>query len=146
MLIVTRLQFFPVTSSDYILGLSDLSGELMRLTLNAIAKGRHEVALKTLSFVRELKSRVSSPVLFLWKPPLTTGPLEFDQLTGWVPYLDKKQEITDQSLRKIETGAPRFFLFLLCAVILKLSFYLQPHTRSRFAGESLQVKKTFWQR
>ncbi|CED85024.1 Translin-associated protein X [Phaffia rhodozyma] len=78
--------FLPVTPADYVLGLSDLSGELMRFTLNAIAKGQHEVALKTLGFVREMKS-------------------QFDPLMSYIPYLDKKQEITDQSLRKIENAA-----------------------------------------
>jgi predicted translin family RNA/ssDNA-binding protein len=29
-----RLQWFPVTPDEYILGLSDLSGELMRFCLN----------------------------------------------------------------------------------------------------------------
>jgi predicted translin family RNA/ssDNA-binding protein len=40
MLIFLRrlVQYFPVTNSDYILGLSDLSGELMRYTLNGSSR------------------------------------------------------------------------------------------------------------
>ncbi|KAL7409598.1 Translin [Mrakia frigida] len=78
--------FFPVTPSDYILGLSDLTGELMRYTLNAIALGHHDIALKTVEFVRTMKA-------------------QFDPLISLVPGLYKKQEITAQSLQKIENAA-----------------------------------------
>ena len=116
--------FFPVTPSDYILGLSDLTGELMRYTLNAIGLGKHEEALKTVGFVRDMKARESSflegPVVrslilppsvsYLSDPstlPHSVPPIikEFDPLISLLPGLHKKQEITNQSLQKIEDAA-----------------------------------------
>ncbi|RSH83321.1 uncharacterized protein EHS24_006999 [Apiotrichum porosum] len=64
---------------DYILGMSDLTGELMPLST-----GDHDVPLAVCSFVRDVK------LIFDAIPP------------KMVPKLDRKQEETTRSLEKIE--------------------------------------------
>jgi len=47
--------FLEVTEEDYILGIADLTGELMRLAINSIGNGNHEQALEVCQFLRSLK-------------------------------------------------------------------------------------------
>ncbi|WVF65462.1 hypothetical protein IAT40_000190 [Kwoniella sp. CBS 6097] len=73
-----------VTPEDYILGMSDLTGELMRYATNALSTGDHEIPLAVCDFVRTVKSHFDSiPPHMLFK-------------------LSKKQEETTRSLEKIE--------------------------------------------
>ncbi|KAF8845328.1 Translin [Paxillus ammoniavirescens] len=76
--------YFPLPKEDYLLGLSDLTGELMRFAISGIArKGGRNRARQVCNFVRECKS-------------------DFDRFTPFVKELRKKQIVTNQSLEKIE--------------------------------------------
>ncbi|KAJ3330076.1 hypothetical protein HDU76_006470 [Blyttiomyces sp. JEL0837] len=46
----------PITVEDYVNGLADLTGELMRLAINTVARGQHQSAAKICSFMRKLAS------------------------------------------------------------------------------------------
>ncbi|GMK55859.1 hypothetical protein CspeluHIS016_0209150 [Cutaneotrichosporon spelunceum] len=73
-----------ITPEDYILGMSDLTGELMRYATNALSTGDHNTPLAVCNFVRVVKSL-------------------FDGIGPSVLYkLKKKQEETTRSLEKIE--------------------------------------------
>ena len=51
------LQYFPLTVSDYLLGLSDLTGELMRFAISGIARrGGRKKASEVCAFVRGCKA------------------------------------------------------------------------------------------
>ncbi|KAJ7462722.1 Translin [Mycena galericulata] len=79
--------FFPLTISDYLLGLSDLTGELMRFAISNIARrGGRPKASQVCAFVRGCKS-------------------DFERLTPYVRDLSKKQSVTANSLEKIEAAA-----------------------------------------
>ncbi|RXK37435.1 hypothetical protein M231_05258 [Tremella mesenterica] len=73
-----------VTPEDYVLGISDLTGELMRYATNALSTGDHETPLSVCRFVRDVKAKFDRIPPFLIKP------------------LAKKQEETTRSLEKIE--------------------------------------------
>ncbi|OBZ79725.1 Translin-associated protein X [Grifola frondosa] len=79
--------FFPLPLEDYLLGLSDLTGELMRFAISSISRrGGRSKASQVCVFVRGCKA-------------------DFE---GWTPYfrdLRKKQAVTSQSLQKIEDVA-----------------------------------------
>ncbi|EIW66050.1 hypothetical protein TREMEDRAFT_35613 [Tremella mesenterica DSM 1558] len=45
-----------VTPEDYVLGISDLTGELMRYATNALSTGDHETPLSVCQFVRDVKA------------------------------------------------------------------------------------------
>lgn len=73
-----------VTPEDWLLGMSDLTGELMRYATNALSTGDHETPLAVCEFVRVVKTH-------------------FDSVPSWMLYkLSKKQEETTRSLEKIE--------------------------------------------
>ncbi|KAI0322293.1 Translin [Amylostereum chailletii] len=79
--------FFPLPASDYLLGLSDLTGELMRFAISSISKrGGRTKASEVSAFVRGCKA-------------------DFEGLTPYVRELSKKQAVTSQSLLKIEEAA-----------------------------------------
>ncbi|KAF9452538.1 Translin [Macrolepiota fuliginosa MF-IS2] len=80
--------FFPLTVSDYLLGLSDLTGELMRFAISGLSshKGGRAKATQVCAFVRACKA-------------------DFEQYSAFVPDLRKKQAVTAQSLEKIEDAA-----------------------------------------
>ncbi|RDB28523.1 Translin-associated protein X [Hypsizygus marmoreus] len=79
--------YFPLTVSDYLLGLSDLTGELMRFAISAIARrGGRAKAHQVCAFVRNCKA-------------------DFERMTPYVRDLSKKQAVTAQSLEKIEDAA-----------------------------------------
>ncbi|KAJ7899979.1 Translin [Mycena olivaceomarginata] len=79
--------FFPLTVSDYLLGLSDLTGELMRFAISNIARrGGRPKASQVCAFVRGCKS-------------------DFERFTPHVRELSKKQSVTANSLEKIEAAA-----------------------------------------
>ncbi|KAF5355654.1 hypothetical protein D9756_004214 [Leucocoprinus leucothites] len=80
--------YFSLTVSDYLLGLSDLTGELMRFAISGLSshKGGRAKATQVCAFVRACKA-------------------DFEHYTPFVPDLRKKQAITSQSLEKIEDAA-----------------------------------------
>ncbi|CAG8751423.1 16862_t:CDS:2, partial [Racocetra persica] len=41
--------------TDYIMGLADLTGELMRYAINSVGKGDHDRAIKVCQFLRDIK-------------------------------------------------------------------------------------------
>lgn len=50
-------QFFPLPKEDYLLGLSDLTGELMRFAISGFSrKGGRARAVQVCNFVRDYKS------------------------------------------------------------------------------------------
>ncbi|KAG5652285.1 hypothetical protein H0H81_005545 [Sphagnurus paluster] len=80
-------QYFPLTIDDYLLGLSDLTGELMRFAISAISRrGGRAKANEVCAFVRACKA-------------------DFERMTPYVRDLSKKQAVTAQSLQKIEDAA-----------------------------------------
>ncbi|KAJ6627266.1 Translin [Mycena sp. CBHHK59/15] len=79
--------FFPLAISDYLLGLSDLTGELMRFAISNIARrGGRPKASEVCAFVRGCKA-------------------DFERLTPYVRDLSKKNAVTTNSLEKIEAAA-----------------------------------------
>ncbi|CAG8784072.1 38230_t:CDS:2 [Gigaspora margarita] len=42
--------------TDYVLGLADLTGELMRYAINSVGKGDHDRAIKVCQFLRDMKT------------------------------------------------------------------------------------------
>ncbi|KAF4622887.1 hypothetical protein D9613_001650 [Agrocybe pediades] len=78
------VQYFPLSVSDYLLGLSDLTGELMRFAISSISsRGGKNKAREVCAFVRGCKS-------------------DFERMTPYVRELRKKQSVTTNSLEKIE--------------------------------------------
>ncbi|EKM60850.1 uncharacterized protein PHACADRAFT_84062 [Phanerochaete carnosa HHB-10118-sp] len=83
------IPYFPLPLEDYLLGLSDLTGELMRYAISAISRrGGRTKAQDVCIFVRNCRAG--------------------RYFEGWTPYfkdLRKKQNVTSQSLEKIEDAA-----------------------------------------
>ncbi|KAF0548408.1 Translin [Gigaspora margarita] len=52
----TGTQFLLITDEDYVLGLADLTGELMRYAINSVGKGDHDRAIKVCQFLRDMKT------------------------------------------------------------------------------------------
>lgn len=75
---------FPLSPTMFVLGVADLTGELMRLTINAVGSGDHEMPFVVLQFIRE----VYNSFLRLWPDASKELP--------------KKIEIMKTSLLKIE--------------------------------------------
>ncbi|TFY83727.1 hypothetical protein EWM64_g272 [Hericium alpestre] len=85
--VLAAWQYFTLPVSDYLLGVSDLTGELMRFAISAIAKrGGRTKASEVCAFVRSCKA-------------------DFEAFTPHVRDLGKKQRVTSQSLQKIEDAA-----------------------------------------
>ncbi|KAF8887960.1 Translin [Gymnopilus junonius] len=81
------IEYFPLPVSDYLLGLSDLTGELMRFAISSIARrGGRKKASQVCAFVRACKA-------------------DFERMTPYIRELSKKQAVTAQSLEKIEDAA-----------------------------------------
>ncbi|KLO20522.1 Translin [Schizopora paradoxa] len=77
----------PLSLDDYLLGVSDLTGELMRFAITAISRrGGRRKAREVSDFVRGCKA-------------------DFDGFSPYVKQLSKKQAVTSQSLQKIEEAA-----------------------------------------
>ncbi|KAF5312706.1 hypothetical protein D9619_003374 [Psilocybe cf. subviscida] len=80
------VEYFPLPTSDYILGLADLTGELMRFAISGFARrGGRQKASEVCAFVRGCRS-------------------DFERMTPYIRELGKKQAVTVQSLEKIEDG------------------------------------------
>jgi len=79
--------YFPLSISDYLLGISDLTGELMRFAISGFGSpGGRAKALEICTFVRGCKA-------------------DFERFTPYIWELQKKQNVTAQSLAKIEDVA-----------------------------------------
>ncbi|KAH9937453.1 Translin [Fomitopsis serialis] len=79
--------YFPLPIDDYLLGLSDLTGELMRYAISSISRrGGRFKANEVCKFVRGCRA-------------------DFDSFTPFCRELRKKQQVTSQSLEKIEDVA-----------------------------------------
>ncbi|KAI6045061.1 Translin [Pisolithus marmoratus] len=80
------IPFFPLPLEDYLCGLSDLTGELMRLAISGIARqGGRDRARGICCVVRECK-------------------IELDKCAPYVKDVRKKQTVVAESLAKIEDG------------------------------------------
>ncbi|KAG8885430.1 hypothetical protein FRB97_001153 [Tulasnella sp. 331] len=82
------LQYVPLTVENYVLGVSDLTGELMRLVITSI--GTQGTTLKQVQDVGSFVRACSA---------------DFDVMTPYVRELRDKQKTTHQSLQKIESAA-----------------------------------------
>ncbi|KAH7914509.1 Translin [Hygrophoropsis aurantiaca] len=104
--------YFPLPTEDYLLGLSDLTGELMRFAISGIArKGGRTKARDVCAFVRQCKS-------------------DFEQFTPFVRDLSKKQHVTTQSLEKIEDA--------VYAIVVRTSEYdLPPEILDDIVAQSI---------
>ncbi|KAJ8084313.1 hypothetical protein PM082_003081 [Marasmius tenuissimus] len=104
--------FFPLTTSDYLLGISDLTGELMRYAISGFGRlGGRSRANEVCSFVRNCKA-------------------DLERFTPYVWELNKKQMVTAQSLTKIEDAA--------YAVAIRASEYdLSPDQLDQFVDNFL---------
>ncbi|CAG8483025.1 3075_t:CDS:2 [Acaulospora morrowiae] len=76
-------QFLLITYDDYLLGIADLTGELMRYAINCIGMGDHNQARKVCQFLRNIKSG-------------------YDILRVTNHFLRNKVEIMKGSLAKVE--------------------------------------------
>ncbi|KAF9014990.1 Translin [Cyathus striatus] len=86
------VSYLPLTVSDYLLGLSDLTGELMRFAISGISRrGGRAKATEVCAFMRACKA-------------------DFECFTPYVRDLNKKQAVTSQSLEKIEDAAYAIFV------------------------------------
>ncbi|KAF8898401.1 Translin [Infundibulicybe gibba] len=104
--------YFPLTVSDYLLGISDLTGELMRFAISGISRrGGRRKAGDVCAFVRGCKA-------------------DLERLTPYVHDLSKKQAVTTQSLEKIEDAA--------YALAVRGSEYdLSPEAMDRLVAQSI---------
>jgi predicted translin family RNA/ssDNA-binding protein len=50
-----NLIVFPFTAVDYVLGVADLTGEVMRMTIDSIGKGNQSVPFTSLHFIRTIQ-------------------------------------------------------------------------------------------
>lgn len=100
------------------MGVSDLTGELMRFAITAIARrGGRQKAGEVSDFVRHCKAGeyMSLSLSCRLRIRITLTPFlsdinpctDFDGFTPYVKNLGKKQAVTAQSLMKIEDGASR---------------------------------------
>ncbi|KAI8318900.1 Translin [Martensiomyces pterosporus] len=80
-----RRPLVEVTDVDYILGISDLPGEVNRYCINSIGKGDHEAVERCLVFLRNLKEGINLLMC-----------------SGRIKDLDKKVPVLDSSLEKTE--------------------------------------------
>lgn len=76
----------PVPVYEYLLGIADLTGELMRLCINAVGRGETQLVFNTCSSLREVHEALSSLNL------------------GFQRELKRKLQVSRQSLKKVETA------------------------------------------
>ncbi|KAI9143009.1 Translin family-domain-containing protein [Paraphysoderma sedebokerense] len=78
-------QFLPLTKEDYLLGVADLTGELMRFSINSITKGFQEKAMEICQVLRDLYAD-----------------FQIIHASYHVPELGKKLGVMKSSLMKVE--------------------------------------------
>ncbi|CAG8457777.1 24797_t:CDS:2 [Gigaspora rosea] len=82
--------------TDYVLGLADLTGELMRYAINSVGKGDHDRVIKVCQFLRDMKTGTLVLQMFFFHPPFTVS-LTFTQ------YIKKKK---DYDILKVHPKSP----------------------------------------
>ncbi|KAI9511802.1 Translin [Russula earlei] len=111
---------FPLPLSDYVLGICDLTGELMRLAISSISKPNGFMKASQISlFVRGCKA-------------------DFETLTPYVDDLHKKQVVTTQSLRKVEEAA---YAIAIRSSEYELSPSMLDHIVSQVTSEGAELLK-----
>lgn len=108
-----------MSHEDYLLGVSDLTGELMRFAISAASMvgGRRQKVAEVCHFVRTCSAgknsvsytfrRLSSDAHWAMK--------DWEPCTPYVRGLAKKQQVTNESLKKIEKGV----CFLSCCAVIR---------------------------
>ncbi|OCB85234.1 Translin [Sanghuangporus baumii] len=97
-------KLFPLPMDDYLLGVSDVTGELMRFAITSIGRrGGRGTARAVSDFVRNCKAAYLRS--FTLANLHTTNKTDFEGFTPYVRHLGKKQAVTTQSLQKIEDAA-----------------------------------------
>ncbi|EFX86564.1 hypothetical protein DAPPUDRAFT_307773 [Daphnia pulex] len=76
----------PVPVYEYLLGIADLTGELMRLCINAVGRGETQLVFNTCMSLRKIHEALSSLNL------------------GFQRELKRKLQVSRQSLQKVETA------------------------------------------
>lgn len=104
-LICLFFQFFPLPVLDYLMGISDLTGELMRYAISGLGyRGGRTTAQEVCAFVRACKNGK----VFLWRLgqlwTFSSFNLDLELLVPYHRDLARKQIVTMQSLEKIENG------------------------------------------
>ncbi|PVG02839.1 Translin [Serendipita vermifera] len=103
--------FMTLPYGEFLLGLSDLTGELMRFAITSIARGDgRSKAQKTCEFVRKCRA-------------------DFERFTPFVWGLSKKQYVTNQSVQKIEEAN--------YALSIRMAEYDQPELLDEIVRRSL---------
>lgn len=72
-----------LTPDDYLLGIADLTGEVMRYAINSIGAAQHSTAVEACAFLREVRN-------------------EFELLRNAVRGLDKKLDVMKTCLNRVE--------------------------------------------
>ncbi|KAJ2159096.1 hypothetical protein GGF46_003297 [Coemansia sp. RSA 552] len=80
-----RRPLVMVTKEDYLLGISDLPGEVNRYCINSIGKGDYDAVKRSLEFLRQLKEGINHVLC-----------------NAHIRDLEKKVPVLDSSLQKIE--------------------------------------------
>ncbi|KAG2189503.1 hypothetical protein INT44_004645 [Umbelopsis vinacea] len=101
---------FIITDEDYLNGLGDLTGELMRYAINSIGAGHHDTAISVCHFMQEIyKGQWQDDILYrLWQTIVYQYHFhftEFDVISATSPRMvAKKLETMKASLSKVEQG------------------------------------------
>ncbi|KAI8878174.1 Translin [Backusella circina FSU 941] len=86
----TDTQWLEVRSQDYLLGLADFTGEMMRYAITIVSTGEYDKAMKICSILRTLD-------------------LNFDVIaTAYLPILNKKMGALKSSIKKVEKACYTF--------------------------------------
>ncbi|KZT61348.1 Translin [Calocera cornea HHB12733] len=117
--------YFPLPYSDYLLGISDLTGELMRYAISSVTTRAGRVKAREIcDFVRDCRA-------------------SFEVFAPRIRGMDQKQKTTTSSLRKIEDGKRRAHPPLLSARVPPLT-PCQPPMQCRSANTSMPPRPTDW--
>lgn len=114
-IILNRIQSFIITDSDYLNGIGDLTGELMRYAINSIGAGHHDAAISVCHVMQEIHKGLTSEWRAYTKGVIQSVNtiyaahlLEFEIISAISPgIVAKKLETMKASLTKVEQGKPR---------------------------------------
>ncbi|KAI9243591.1 Translin [Sporodiniella umbellata] len=83
-------QWLYIRNEDYILGLADLTGELMRYAIQIVSSGKYDKAMNICKVLREIRD-------------------DFDKLAySYLPLLNKKMSTLKASIKKVEQACYTF--------------------------------------
>lgn len=138
-MIAPPYQLFPVPTHRYLLGISDLTGELMRFATNALGGGSG--GAKGPKAVPSDPGAIVRAVLRLLRDIRES----LEPFTFLVADMRKKQAVTTQSLRKIEDcellELPRWEALETLTTSFCVARSTQYRTTSPFACPSLEVMR-----